>query len=504
MSDEGLGTKLLKGSAWMLGMRWSMRFIGLLSMSVVARLLTPDDFGIFAVAVTMIGLLDALTDIGADTSIIRHTNPQRQHYDTVWTLKIAINSSMALLIALCAPLSSYIYADTRYKAVLYVMALSILMNGFANIGIADFRRNLQFQKDFQYNLLVQVVGATTTIAAAVLLRSYWALVLGGLARSVAGVLLSFVMHSYRPRLSLAAWKEMFGFSFWIMVRSLAIFLSGRGDRLVVGAFYSPTVVGWYAIAGDLAQMAVFELLHPIGRALLPSLAAKQEDKEWERRNLQKIFNGTATIAAAMGLGLAALAEPVMTLIYGANFTAAAPLLSLLALASAIDGFSQPVGQYLVVHGKTKELALLFVLGGVLSVGAAYVLAMHGVDIQIIGYARLAVSFFSLVRVFYLVRTLQSMHWQDIIVAWIRPLIAGVVMYAVLWGLQEILSVYHIASLITELGMPLLWGEDIHRLMMLSLGVPLGVLVYCGILIGIWYLMGRPLGIEEEIMQRVFK
>ncbi len=507
MSGEALGTRILKGSAWMLGMRWSMRFIGLLSMSMVARLLTPGDFGIFAVAVTLIGLLDALTDIGADTAIIRHTNPQRQHYDTVWTLKVLINSSVAVLIALLAPLSGYVYADVRYEAVLYVMALSTLVSGLTNIGIADFRRNLLFQKDFQYNVLVQVVGVTSTLVAAFLLRSYWALVLGGLVRSVAGVLLSFFMHSYRPRLSLAARREMFGFSFWLMVRSLAIFLSGRGDRLVVAAFYSPTIVGWYAIAGDLAQMAVFELLHPIGRALLPGLAAKKEDEEWERRNLKKIFNGTATIATATGLGLAALAEPVMTLIYGANFTAAAPLLSILALTTAIDGFSQPVGQYLVVHERTKELAVLFVLGGVISVSLAYVVAAHGADIQIIGYARLTVSFFSLVRVFYLVRTLQSIRWQDMVVAWFRPLVAGVAMYAALWGLQATLSLDHVARLAMELGMPL-WGPqgalNIYHLVMLALGLPLGALVYCSVLMSVWYLMGQPPGIEEEIMQRVFK
>jgi lipopolysaccharide exporter len=389
MSSEALSTRFPKGSAWMPGMRWSMRFIGLLSMSIAARLLAPDDFGVFAVASTLVGLLDALTDMGADTAIIRHTNPRRQHYDTVWTLKFLINGGAALIIVLFGPLSIPIYPDTRYEAVLYIMALLVFISGFINIGIADFRRNLQFHKDFQFTLLAQLAGVASIIIAAFLLRSYWALVIGVLIRSVCGTILSFFMHSYRPSLSLAALKEMFGFSFWLMLRSLAIFLTARGDRLVVGAYYNSTTVAWYALSSVLAQMAVFGSLHPIGRALLPGLAAKQEDKDWERRNVKKIFNGTATIAIATELGLAALAEPAISLIYGENFTAAASLSSLLAFASAIDGFSQPVEQYLVVHRKTKELALLFILGGSVSVGLGYGLAAQGADIRIIGYARLA-------------------------------------------------------------------------------------------------------------------
>ncbi len=491
----------------MLAMRWGMRLMGLFSMSIIARLLAPDDFGVFAVSITLVGLLDALTDIGSDLAIIRHPNPQRQHYDTAWTLKILISSFVALLIALSAHLSNYVYADSRYEEVFYVMALSMLIGGFTNIAIADFRRNLQFHKDFQYTFLVQCLGVATTITLAFILRSYWALVLGGLARSLAGVLLSFLMHSYRPKLSLAANQELFGFSFWVMIRSLAIFLSSRGDRLVLGAYFSPAVIGWYAIASDLAQMAVFELLYPIGRALLPGMAKKQDDKEWERQNLRKIFNGAATIAIAMGFGIAALAEPVITLVYGANFSSAGPLLCILAFASAIDGFSQPVGQYLVVHDRTKELAILFIIASIVNVGLIYALASHGEGILMICYARIAVSLFSLIRVFYIVGSLQTISWTDIVAAWIRPLFAGAAMFGAVWELKQVLTFAFLSRLALDLGSPwinLLGGINSYYVLLLTLGVPLGALVYCSSLIAIWYIAGQPSGIEEEIFQRAFK
>jgi len=478
-----LGNTLIKGSVWMLAMRWSSRFMGLVSMVVVARLLAPADFGIYAVATALIGLLDAFTDIGADIAIIRHPNPQRRHYDTAWTLKIILHGLSALLIALAAPLAAQVYADDRYEAVLQVLALSMLVQGFGNIGVANFHRQVELREDFQYQTLVQVGGVLTTLALAVLFRSYWALVLGGLARSIASVWLSYFLQDYRPRLSLSARQEMIGFSFWIMVRSVALFLIGNADRLVLGAFFSSTITGWYAVASTLATMAVFELLHPIGRALLPGLAARQGDTEWEGRNLQKIFSGTATIAAAAGLGLSALATPAVTLVYGEQFAGAGPMLAILALSAAASGFNQPVGQYLTVLGKVRALAVIFSLEGIAAITATYVLSANGFDIQGIIYARLMVAGLALMRLFYMLRSVSVIGWQDIVIAWLRPLVAGLIMYAVLWTLQRSMSLSPFSTL--------------------ALGIPLGGVVYVGTLLLLWQLMKRPPGIEDEILQRAF-
>ncbi len=482
-SNNGLGSKLLKGSAWMLAMRWSSRFMGLAAMVVVARLLAPDDFGIYAVATAIIGLLDAFTDIGTEIAIIRHPNPERRHYDTAWTFKVILHNVSALLIAVCAPLVSHIYSDPRYEAVLYVLALSMWVIGFTNIGIANFRRDLHFHKDFQFNVIVQLAGVLATLVLAVLMRSYWALVIGGLVRSLATLGLSFHMHGYRPRLSLAARTELFGFSAWIMVRSISSFLNSHGDRLVLGAFFTPVITGWYAVASSLATMAVFELLHPIGRALLPGLAARQGDEEWEGRNLIKIFNGTATIAVGAGVGLSALAEPTVTLIYGAQFAEAAPMLEVLAITAAIAGFNQPVGQYLTVLGRVRQLALIVAFEGIAAVGVTYLMAANGAGIQAIVYARIAIEALALTRLFYLLREVSIISWRDIAVAWLRPLIAGLAMYLGLVVMQQ--------------------NSGLSAAGILALGVPIGVTVYGAALWLVWRLMGSPPGIEGELLRRAF-
>lgn len=482
--SDSLGSKLISGSVWMLAMRWSSRFMGLASMVIVARLLAPADFGIYAVATALIGLIEAFTEIGADIAIIRHPAPQRCHYDTAWTFKIILHAASALLIVLLSPLAIQLYGDERYAPVLNVIALSILVNGFTNIGIADFRRDLEFKKDFQFNVLVQFVGVLATLGLAFALRSYWALVLGGLLRSCASVVLSYTMHAYRPRLALSARKEMLDFSLWIMVRSFAMFLLASGDRLVLGAFFTPAVTGAFAIASSLATMAVFELVLPISRALLPGFAAKQGDQEWEKRNLKKVFGGTATIAAASGVGLSALATPAVILVYGQQFSSAGPILATLALAAAISGFNQPIAQYLTVLGRVRELAIILMLEGVATIAATYVLSARGSDIQSVTYARLAVASLALSRIFYLLGTVEAISLNDVIIAWSRPILASAAMYAALYGIQSQFPMGPAATL--------------------ALCIPVGALVFSLVLLASWHLMKRPPGIEEEILTRLFK
>lgn len=481
MADSTGGGGLLRGSVWMVSMRWSMKLMGLASTVIVARLLVPADFGIFAVATTLVSIVGVFTDLGADLALIRHPDPKPQHYNTAWTFNVLVNTATALLVVLSATVVVHVYGDPRYQAVLYVMALSMFLDGLANPGIADFRRTLRFHKDFQYNVIIQLVGVVATLLSAWFFRSYWALLTGALTRSIASLILSYRMHPYRPRFSLVARHEMFGFSFWNMWRSVAQFMVGRADRLVIGAFFSPTITGFYAVTGELAGMAVYEFLHPIGRALFPSLAASQLEGKQAVTRASFIFNSAATLALALGGGLSALAEPVMSLVYGQKFVAAAPMLTIFALVAAVSGFGQPVGQLMIVRGKTRDMALLSILQGGISIAIISALAVAGASIMTIVMAKWVLEILTLMRLFYLLRFIQGLTWKAMVTSWVRPVIACLIMYSVLWLFRQ-----HILPL--------------HAGLTVLVGVPLGALVYCSALFLLWYLMRSPPGIESKVLE----
>jgi O-antigen/teichoic acid export membrane protein len=456
-----------------------MKLMGLASTVIVARLLVPADFGIFAVAMTLVSMVGVFTDLGADLALIRHLDPKPQHYNTAWTFNVLVHTTAALLVVLSAAVVVHVYGDPRYQTVLYVLALSMFLDGLTNPGIADFRRSQRFHKDFQYNVIIQFIGVVSTILSAWFFRSYWALLTGTLTRSVASLILSYGMHPCRPRFSLVARHEMFGFSFWNMWRSVAQFMAGRADRLVIGAYFGSTITGFYTVTGELAGMAVYEFLHPIGRALFPSLAASQREGPQAVARASIIFNSTATLALALGGGLSALAEPVMSLVYGQKFVEAAPMLTVFALVAAVSGFSQPVGQLMIVRGKSRDMALLSILQGGISVAIISALAVAGAPIMTIVMVKWALEILALLRLFYLLRFIQGLTWKTMVVSWIRPAIACLIMYGVLWYFRR--------------NVPLPAGLAV------LVGVPMGAMVYCSILLLLWHLMLKPPGIEDKLL-----
>src|SRR3974390_726878 len=100
----GPGSHMLRGSAWMIGLRWAVRLIGVISTIVLARLLTPNDFGVVAIAMIVVGMFEMLSAPGQGAAIIRHRDPTRDHYDTAWTIYVAVGLAVGAAIYLVAPL----------------------------------------------------------------------------------------------------------------------------------------------------------------------------------------------------------------------------------------------------------------------------------------------------------------------------------------------------------------------------------------------------------------
>src|SRR5579872_3725969 len=219
-----LQRQMVKGSAWVIGVRWAVRFLGLISTIVLARLLVPADFGIVTIAMIILGTVEVFAQTGQHLAIIRHPNPTREHYDTAWTIFIMLYSSLALIIFLCAPLTVIYFHEPRALLVVRILALKTFIAGFENVGIVDFQKYLEFHKQFLYRVLPSVVSFFVTLAAAFALRNYWALVIGILTQEFTGFVLSYVLSPFRPRLGLSKVRELWSFSLWTFVRSIAGYL----------------------------------------------------------------------------------------------------------------------------------------------------------------------------------------------------------------------------------------------------------------------------------------
>ncbi len=157
ISPETLLAKTAKGAGWIIGWRMVTRVLGMMSLLFLVRLLLPSDFGLVTLAMGFSQAIDALSALGVEEAVIREKNPTKDLYNSAFTINVIRSVATAtLLVAASWPVAQF-FGDTRLFPVLLVLALSALINGLENVGIIEFRRNMQFDREFLMLSIPRVV-----------------------------------------------------------------------------------------------------------------------------------------------------------------------------------------------------------------------------------------------------------------------------------------------------------------------------------------------------------
>ena len=470
---------MVRGSAWMIGMRWSMRAIGVISTAILARLLTPDDYGVAAMAMILVGFISIFNATGYDLTLIYNRQATRAHYDTAWTLQILQGTAAAIVIALAAPLAAAYFDEPRLPPVIYVLALAVFIGEFTNIGIVDFRRDLQFAREFWFYTIAKLVNFGVIVALGIALRDYWALALGIVSANLVRVALSYMLHPYRPRLSLAETRSLWSFSQWMLLLHVGDYLKETLDTFVVGRFATPGAMGHYSVASQVSAMPTVEIVMPVGRALFPTYVRLADDQPELARAFLRVVATVATISLPLGLGLAAVSGDAVAVLLGSQWDQSAGIMRWLAVAAALTGIAKTSETLVQASGRPRWVATaLWVQIAALAV--ALPVAGYYASIMGIVAARLAVVVATLpVSIVLAARTLDLAPWR-VFAPTLRPLAASAIMVAAVWSLP--LG-----------GVPL----AVERL---AISVAVGALVFTLVLLGLWMAAGRPDGPERDILR----
>jgi len=327
-----VGRQMATGATWTVFFKIVDRGIGLVSTIVLARLLVPADFGLVALAMSVIAMLEVVTAVGFDTALVQRSDARREHFDTVWTLNIVLGLATGVVVVALAWPTAWLYGDSRLVSVMCVLGLRSAIRGFGNVGIIEFRRDLAFDREFRYLVLERL--ATTvvvTIPLAVVLRSYWALLAGSLAGTCLAVVLSYVLHPYRPRPSMAAFGELMAFSKWLILTSVLDFFYSRVADLIVGRWAGSAALGSLTLARDLARAPNRELAASIHRAVFPGYVKLAVDRALLRRGYLKVTSVLILVIMPASIGLSLLADPLVLILLGPKWMDVIPLLQIVSI-----------------------------------------------------------------------------------------------------------------------------------------------------------------------------
>jgi len=341
-----LAKRVRSGVSWSVSSSLVGELIRFVRSVVLARLLVPEDFGLFGMALTIVAAMNALTTLGLDRTIVANKFETRDelkaHLDTVWSVELIRSLVIALLVSASAFPMSRFYGQAQLHVIIPVLGLIILVQGFQNIGLALLRKEISFARIFWYELATNVTGITLTVALAVVMRNVWALVIGLLLTAALGTVLSYVFHPYRPRLALEklALRRALSLGKFTLVIAVASYVINMADNVMVGRLLGTGALGNYSLAFNIASAPISVVVFSLGTALFPAYAeiTAQNPMRLELA-FTKVFNISLMIMLTIAVPLFLLAGEIVQLLFGGRWTTAGTVLPILALAIPLRGLS---------------------------------------------------------------------------------------------------------------------------------------------------------------------
>ncbi len=342
------------GAGWLVAWRMVTRGLGLVSTLILARLLVPADFGLVAMATAFSASVESLSELGLGDALVRRQENERGHYDTAFTLQLIRGGLTGAVIAAGAWGASDWFNEPRLLPVMLVLSALAIIGAFDNIGIVEFRRSLRFDMEFRLLFLPRISMFFTVIAMAWLLRSFWALMIGITVSRLVRVAMTYVVHPYRPRLTLSHWRDLVGFSFWTWATSLASLVWDRLDTFVLGPVLGPAKLGVYMIAAEIAIMPITELVAPASSALFPGLSVAQQRGTNLIGLALSVVSAMLLIVVPLTVGVSATSGYVVVALLGPNWDAARPLIAIFVWLCVLSPFSWVCMTVLKATGAVRQ------------------------------------------------------------------------------------------------------------------------------------------------------
>lgn len=341
--DDGIGKSAFKRSLaaghWFLIDTLMQRVLVFGTFFITARLLTPADYGIIALAGIYPGLLDSLTAIAFENAVTQKKSGEEKPFlDAVWSFGILRNSLLFCIIFFTAPFVAQFFHAEHATLLFQLSGLVLLIQSFGNIGQIYFFRNLDFKKVFLRDFAMYGTNAVVTLWSAYIFRSYWAILAGSIAGILAAAVLSYYLNSYRPRFdfSFAKLRPLIPYSQWVFGQGLISRLSQTIENVLIGRFADTTAIGLYGKAKTLATAPTSPLGNIIGKIGFSALVSVQDSKERVREGFHKSFELTATIALAFLVAIFVGGHQLALIILGQKWGGITPFLKILTATATLD------------------------------------------------------------------------------------------------------------------------------------------------------------------------
>ena len=389
------------------------------------------------------------------------------------------------VVAGLAGLVSRWFSEPRLLPILLILAVLSTLSGIENVGIVEFRRSLRFSMEFKLLFLPRIGQFVVTIAMALLLRSYWALIIGIAVSNVTRLVMTYVVHPYRPRLALSRWRDLVGFSFWTWASSLSSLVWNRSDPFILGRTLGAGDLGVYLLAYEIAVLPITELVAPASRALFAGFSAAQNQGTDTVSVAIPVVATMLLIVVPLTLGVSATSGYLVMILLGAKWIAAQPLIATFAWLCIFSPFSWVCTTVLMARGFVRQNFYAVTMAAVLKAAVIYVASLTG-RMDVVALAAVVVVAIESLLFLTQLRRCGDAQWRASAGALLRIALATGLTVALLYASGLAWTPVSLPN-----GPALLQGMAVGISAVLAFGV---------VQSGLWWLANRPNGPETRLIE----
>jgi PST family polysaccharide transporter len=482
--QQPVGNRATLGTGLLIASKILSRCFDVATFAVLARLLVPADFGLVAIAMSVLAIFDAVLELPIPLALMALPERTKAHFDTAFTLQLARGAVLALVLLLVAwPIAAF-YHDNRLIALLCVLSLAPVSSGLISPRMTEYAVKLDFRQIFVLEVSSKLVALVVSVDAAWWGGGYWSIALATLASPLTWVIISYIFAPYFPTLTLTEWNVFAKYLRWTTLSQLVIATNSQMDQLLLGRFVSRFELGAFSVALSLCAMPNQIFISQTFKPLLVGFSLVRDDRPRLMQAYLKSQNSIVAASLPLLVGMCITAEPLIRVFLGDQWSAAAPSLQWLSLAAIPYLFVGPLGPLGIALNKPSiffkiafiefSFKLPLLLIGLLLYGIPGVLAV-----------RLTTAVVMMVSSMLAVKALIGLRiGTQLFFPW-RPVLSVCVMA--------------LALKLTG-GMVSIEPDHAELVLRLVLFCGIGAILYVGTLFLLWFCSGRPDGIETKVME----
>lgn len=407
----------------------------LISLTVLTRLLSRDEYGLMAMAAVITNFSMIIRDLGTAAAIIQRKTLTQATISAVFWLNMAMGTVLCIAIMLASHLVSAFFNEPRLTAVLLLLAFSFPIASSAATHQALLERDSHFKKIAGLEICSAAVGLMVAITMAYGGYGVYSLVGQTLVSCSLSTVLLWRASSWRPTVTFSSkeLRQLFTFSGNLTAFNLINYFSRNADSMVIGYYFSAVILGAYSLAYRLMLFPLQSLTFVTTRALYPIMSRQQDDLQSSKALYLKVILGIASITAPLMFGLAVLREPFVQLVFGPQWSMVSELLLWLAPTGFIQSLVSTSGSVFMAKGKTALLMKLGLVSAMLQVSAFVIGGQYDVETLVALY--LLANLLNATMAFKFVMLTLGCRLTELVTAAIAPIVSTLAMCFCLLGLN---------------------------------------------------------------------